>query len=157
MPEKSRPILHLKFAPAAAPKVEPETGPPRLARPPRDRPADAKTMRAYVDNLEARMVHHVQRHTRLWVDRETGKILNRWNAPILRPSAPRGAPPRDVRREARQFAEELVLDRVQTRFRHFHALRHARGLVHDPLGDRHRVLQVPGISGLRNNRGRKHK
>lgn len=150
MAKQPRPILHLNFARSAAPPPENDATPMAMKRPPRDTPAEAPAMRNYMVNLESRLVHHMQRHAKNWVDRETNTILRRWNAPILKVPSPRWAPPRDLVREARRYAEQLVMDRVQGRLKQFHTIRLARGFVHDPLGDRLRAVGSPDASGPKN-------
>lgn len=105
-----------------------------LKRPP---VADRKThdlngtaMVAYISNVQKRLTSHLERHAPNWHSRETRKILMRWNAPRADHPAPNWAAtmPRDVVRDARNYAASLLKERLEARKSRLESIRLIRNL-----------------------------
>lgn len=86
-------------------------------------------MTRYLGGLEARLVDHVRRHAPHWHDAETYRVLNRWSAPRASHPAPSWAPPRNVQTEAREYAGQLVRERIAARLQRLHDIRMVRTLT----------------------------
>lgn len=100
--------------------------PPPEQRQRDDLSGDALT--AYINGLETRLIDHMRRHAPRWHDRETRKILNRWNALQAQHPAPGWAAARDTATAARDYAAALVRDRLTIRMHRLGDIRIARYL-----------------------------
>jgi len=85
-------------------------------------------MARYVGDLETRMIVHLRKHALRWHQQETQKILRRWQVPQAKPPAPRWAQPIDRQAEARDYAAELLRERVRSRMHKIVDIRIARAL-----------------------------
>lgn len=87
-----------------------------------------EALSTYINVLETRLIDHMRRHAPRWHDRETRKILNRWNAPQAQHPAPGWAAARDTATAARDYAAVLVRDRLTARMHRLGDIRIARYL-----------------------------
>ena len=87
-----------------------------------------ETMARYINGLEARLIDHIRQHAPRWHDAETGRALRRWSIPAANHPAPSWATPRDTLTQARDYAGELVRERIVARMRRVHDIRIARTL-----------------------------
>lgn len=85
-------------------------------------------MARYINGLDARLIDHIRRHAPRWHAQETGRILARWSAPGADHPAPSWAPPRNVQAEARDYADQLVRERIVARLQRLHDIRMVRTL-----------------------------
>lgn len=103
-----------------------------LRRPPVPQRATADytgaTMARYINGLDARLADHIRRHAPRWHDTETRRVLRRWSIPKADHPAPRWAAPRDKLKDARDYAGQLVRERIVARMRRLHDIRIARTL-----------------------------
>ncbi|WP_127144442.1 hypothetical protein [Pelagibacterium montanilacus] len=86
-----------------------------------------ETMARYVSGLETRLAVHIKKHAPNWLEKEKHKILNRWSAPQPKP-APSWAPPPDREKDARDYANALLKERLRSRMQRLADIRIARTL-----------------------------
>jgi len=86
------------------------------------------TMTRYIDGLDTRLADHIRKHAPRWHAQETRRILLRWSVPGATHPAPSWAPPRSVEADAREYAGQLVRERIVARLRRVHDIRIARTL-----------------------------
>lgn len=110
-------------------------------------------MARYISGLEARLGNHIRKYAPRWHQQETDRILRRWSAPQLKPSAPRWAPPTDRSAEAREYAAVLLRERLRSRMHKIADIRIARTLGGygqvDPL---HLLFHSPSTAPQQINR-----
>lgn len=87
-----------------------------------------ETMARYINGLDARLSDHIRRHAPRWHEQETRRILLRWSVPGADHPAPSWAVPRNVQADARDYAGQLVRERIVARMRRLHDIRIARTL-----------------------------
>lgn len=85
-------------------------------------------MDRYINGLDARLIDHIRKHAPQWHQQETRRILLRWSVPAADHPAPSWAMPRNVQAEARDYAGQLVRERIVAKMRRLHDIRVARTL-----------------------------
>ncbi|MCM2396147.1 hypothetical protein NBH19_08650 [Rhizobium sp. S95] len=82
----------------------------------------------YINGLESRLIDHMRKHAPRWHNNETKTILKRWHAPQASHPVPSWAAPRDMVRDARDYAATLLKERLVSRMKTLGDIRIARYL-----------------------------
>jgi len=110
-------------------------------------------MARYINGLDARLIDHICKHAPRWHAQETRRILLRWSVPGADHPAPSWAMPRNVQADARDYAGQLVRERIVAKMRRLHDIRVARTLGgYGQVAPLHLLFHSPSTAPQQRNR-----